>query len=213
MVKDRPLRDLADRLRGHKPFTLSRWGDNEWHCLFGEQNGYMPRDGYFYFFEMQARLWGVLNSGPTYSLGLSTADDRAWATIAACSLDKLDWGRDHFTTLDPCAPELDLILEATRAKPFVVVGPPHFRHLKAELKYAAFVDVPPKNAYVCRDHLVRETLAALEDFKEPALVSISAGVCAPLVIDDLFKSVGKFHQLVDFGGLWSALKERPCPST
>lgn len=207
MVKDRPLRDLADRLRGHKPFTLSRWGDNEWHCLFGEQNGYMPRDGYFYFYEMQNNLWRTLNSRPPYCLGLSTEDGRAWETINACELQRLDWGLDRLAAVADDAPEVAMFVEAVRAKPLVVVGPPHFRHLKATLGYEAFVDVPPKNAYVCRDHLVRETLAALEDFKEPALVSVSAGVCAPLLIDDLFKTVGKFHQLVDFGGLWGAIKE------
>ncbi len=206
MVKDRPLRDLADRLRGHKPFTLSRWGDNEWHCIFGEKNGYMPKDGYFYFYELQQRLWQTLNEYPPYCLGLGTTDQRAWATICGCEWQKLDWGRDHLWCLPDGAPELDALVQATRAKPLVVVGPPHFRHLRRQLGYAAFVDVPPKNAYVALDHLVRETRAVLEDFKQPVLVTVSAGVCAPLLVDELYKTEGHFHQLVDVGGLWDALR-------
>lgn len=206
MVKDRPVQDVANRLRGNKPFTLSRWGDTEWGCMFGERTRQLAHDASQCFMDLQSSLWNVLNSRPPYSLGLCTDDGRCWEVITACDLQPLDWGHDYFPLLEPGCSEIDALVESLMVKPLVIVGPPKMRHLKEQLGFAAFVDVPPKNAYLCRQHLLRETLAVLEDFKQPVVVSVSAGVCAPLLIDDLFKRVGNFHQLVDFGGLWHALE-------
>lgn len=203
MVKDRPLRELLPDLAARRPFTLSRWGDDEWHALFGETNGFMPRDGYFYFQELRQELWAVLNSKPDYRLALSTEDVRATNAIFAAELERLDWQRDPFSQVEGVGHKLHELTRAVQHKPLVLVGPPKYRHLKRHLNWAAFVDVPPKNAYLCREHLVREVMAAAEDLKGPGLVSVSAGVCAPLIIHDLYPLIGDRHQLVDFGGVWS----------
>lgn len=203
MVKDRPLRELIPALADRRPFTLSRWGDHEWQVLFGDPAaGLIPKDGFVYLVELQQELWKVLNARPDYRLALSTEDTRATNTIFAVELEKLDWCRDPLLAIGGRCPELDALAEAASRKPLILVGPPKYRHLRRQLKYRAFVDVPPKNAYLCRDHLVREILAAVDDLKEPALISISAGVCAPLLIHDLYPLLGNFHQLVDFGGVW-----------
>lgn len=203
MVKDRPLRELLPDLAGRRPFTLSRWGDNEWHALFGETNGFMPKDGYFYFAELRQELWKVLNAKPGYRLALSTDDVRATNSIFGAELDKLDWQRDPFRQVQGVGHKLHELTRAVQGKPLVLVGPPKYRHLRRQLPWTTFVDVPPKNAYLCRDHLVREILAATDDLKVPGLVSVSAGVCAPLIIHDLYPLIGNQHQLVDFGGVWS----------
>lgn len=202
MVKDRPLREILTHLAGRRPYTLSRWGDHEWHALFGETNGFMPKDGYFYLPELRDQLWSLLTRRPPYGLALSTEDTRAANSIFAAELQDLDWQRDPFSRIVGVGHQLHELTRAVRQKPLIVVGPPKYRHLKARLGWTAFVDVPPKNAYLAKDHLVREVFAAMDDMKEPALVSVSAGVCAPLIVDDLFRAAGSFHQIVDFGGVW-----------
>lgn len=202
MVKDRPLGEFLAALAAAAPFCLSRWGDAEWHALFGETNGFMPRDGYFYFPALRRELWAVLHARPRYGLTLATDDPRAANAISGAELDGLDWGADPFAGISGHG--LDRLFRAATAKPLVIVGPPWYRHLRRHLTYAAFVDVPPKNAYLCRQHLVREVLAPADDLKEPGLVAVSAGVCGPLLIHDLHRQIGTAHQLVDFGGVWGA---------
>lgn len=201
MVKDRPLRDFMSELTGRRPFTLSRWGDHEWAAMLGT-GGWWPPDGHLYLPDLQKDLWRVLNDRPPYRLALGTTEAAAVNTITAAELHDLDWHRDPFSRITDVSHPLLELTRAVRGKPLVVVGPPKYRHLRARLDWAAFVDVPPKNAYLAKDHLVRETLAALDDLREPGLVSVSAGVCAPLVIDAVYKVAGHFHQLVDFGGVW-----------
>ena len=70
------------------------------------------------------------------------------------------------------------------------------------LRYKAFIDVPPKNAYLCKDEIICNTLAALENIKGHCIVSISAGIAASLVIDKLHNRVSHQHSLVDFGSTW-----------
>lgn len=202
MVTDRPLREFLPLLAGNKPLTISRWGDHEWHALFGETNGFMSRDGYFYLPELKEQLWSVLSRRPPYRLALSTDDYRATNAIFGAELQDLAWHRDPFSRITGVGRPLLELTRAVRHKPLIVVGPPKYRRLRDRLGWTAFVDVPPKNAYLAKDHLVREVFAALDDLKQPALVSVSAGVCAPLIVDDLFRAAGGFHQIVDFGGVW-----------
>lgn len=196
--------DLVAAVNGRKPFTLSRWADPEWHALFGEA-GSVPKDGYFYFEELKQELWKVLASRPGYKMAVGTPDPRAWNTVAASGLDGLDWVDDPVAGLAAQPYKVRELARAASGR-LVLVAPTRLRHLKRVIKYAGFVDVPPKNAYLCRDHLVREVLATVEDTGGRALVAVSAGVVGPLLLDDLHKIIGAQHQLADVGGVWDELE-------
>jgi len=205
MVMERPLREFLAAVDSRKPFALSRWGEHEWHCIFGERNGFIPPDGHGYFPALCRDLTAVLHSRPDYRLGIPAEaySDRVRSYIDGCALDDLDWQVDvlKLTHVD----QLLGLVGAVSRVPLLVVGPPRLRKSKALLRWRAFVDVPPRNSYLCRDDIVRNVLAALEDFKVPALVSVSAGVTAPLIINDLARRPGGCrHQLVDFGSLWES---------
>lgn len=200
MVKDRPLRDLLDAVADRRPLTVSRWGHDEWCVLNGQPNRLsVPPTGFTYLVELQQKLWRLLEGRPPYHLSLACDDPWIVPTIEAAGFDRLDWGR---TRLDARA-----LVGPVREVPLVLVGPPRFSRLHGPLRPAANVTIPPRNAYLARDQIVREVLGVLEDFREPALVSVSAGVAAPLIVDDLFRVVGGRHQLIDFGSLWDTLLE------
>jgi hypothetical protein len=147
-------------------------------------------------------------SKPKYNLAIATEDERATNAIFAAELQHLAWQRNPFAAITSQNHNFWEVVRACQSKPFVVVGPPRYRHQKAHLKWTAFVDVPPKNAYLCRKELVESVLVALEDIKEPALVTLSAGICTPIVVHQLHDRVGEQHQLVDVGGLWSVLEKK-----
>lgn len=204
MVKDRPLRDFLLMIERGEPLTFSSWGRHEWMALFGERNGYVPKDGYFYFDRLCNDLTVLLQRRPDYYLGLpeevSSFGDRVPNYLSGLGLEDLAWYKDVFKV--ESAEQLQAVVGTASRVPLLVVGPPKLRKLRNLLRFRAFVDVPPRNQYLCLDDIVRNTLAALEDFKRPTLVTVSAEVVAPLVIDELHKRAGTFHQLVDVGKLW-----------
>lgn len=205
MVKERPLRDLLSLIEARKPFALSRWGDREWHAVFGECDGHIPRDGRWYFGTLSRELGELIASGPPYMLSLPSAtldrfSGRVEAYIESSGLAGLHWCRDAFRVDD--ARQLQAVVGAVSRVQLVVVGPPWLRRAKNLLRWRAFVDVPPRNQYLCRDDIVRNVLAELEEVSGAALVTVQAGVVGPLLIDDLYRKVGHRHQVADVGDLW-----------
>lgn len=208
MVKDRPLSTLLPELTSARPLTISRWGDQEWSLLLGYGHHLLPTNGYVYIDQLRCDLWNVLLAKPTYGLAIATDDERATNAIFAADIQHLAWQRNPFAAITSLNHNFWEVVRACQAKPLVVVGPPRYRHHKHHLKWAAFVDVPPKNAYLCRKELVESVLAAVDDLKEPALITLSAGVCTPIVVHELYQRIGEQHQLVDVGGLWSVMEKR-----
>ncbi len=207
MVTDRPLRKFLTLLRGRKPFTVSRWGEQEWQALLGEWTA-VSVGAQSYHRELCTALGQVLASLPPYRLGLpaqvfETFGDKVYAYIDGCGLGTLDWQRDFLKVAG--FEDFTTLVGTVSRLPLVLVGPPPLRHARGILRYRAFVDVPPRHAYLCLGDIVRETLATLEGMPEPTLVSVSAGMTAPLILDKLYHQVGHRHQLVDFGSLWEPL--------
>jgi len=206
--KDLSFPLLLDSLRSTKPMTISHWGTQEWQFMLGSEQKLLPKTGYRYADQFRSDLWNVLMERPQYGLVIATEDNKATDAIFAAGLDGLAWQRNPF---EPCSqsPEaLDQLVHACQSKPLVIVGPPRYRHVTKHLKCTAFIDVPPKNVYLRRRNLVGEVLAVLSDLKQPATVTLSAGICTPLIIHDLFRRVGDYDQLLAVGKLWSLFESK-----
>lgn len=195
--------DFLDRLAQGETVSLSRWGVREWHGIFGERQALDPHDQRWYLPQLATDLWNVLHARPSYCLSTPGRDKLVKAVdlfLSGSGLDGLDWIDDPLQH-DGAGHAL---LEAIERSPLVVVGPPHL-HRIASLQRAVFVNVPPRNAYLRRDDIVRATLAALEDMRCQTTVTLSAGVSTPLILDELHKREGKRHRLLDVGSLWERL--------
>jgi len=206
MVRERPLPDFLSQIARHDPFTYTRWGTGEWHAIFGERNGFIPKDGGWYFHALCREVSEILLRRPQYSLGLSDStlvefEGRIENYINGLGMWDLDWTLDD--KLKPStAGDVQQLLATVSNSNLVMVGPPHLKKTWWALRYKAFIPVPPKNAYLCKDEIVANTLAALEDIRGHCVVSVSAGITATLVIDKLFNRVGSRHTLIDFGSVW-----------
>ena len=60
--------ELIYKLEHNIPYRFSRWGDGEWSCMMGESGA--NRDGNMYIPELGKRLRGILDSKPSYYMGL-----------------------------------------------------------------------------------------------------------------------------------------------
>lgn len=202
MVKERPWEELLAAMVGRKPFTYSRWGSDEWHCLFGERNGFLTQEGHVYFHSLCHDLSRLMQSRPPYALGLADTGDKIDSYILGCGLGDLDWCRHQ----SPGADQIIRLFEAVTKTSMIVIGPPPLRKLRRLLGFHSFVEVPPKNAYLRKDDIVRNALAVLSESRYPSLVTVSAGVCTPLIVDELYRRPeSQRHRLVDVGNLWQQL--------
>jgi hypothetical protein len=195
--------DLLDLLDGTKPFALSRWGRREWHALFGEREALLPGEDPAHLPRLTLALWKVLSGRPRYRLARAAGGehfgDRVPLFLEAAGLDDLGWVDDPTAAVDR-----DALLELLAGRPLVVVGPAHLHRLRELLPRAVFVDVPPRHAYLRRGETLRETLAALEDIKCQATVTIAAGSTSALLVEDLYRR-DRSHKILDVGGLWERL--------
>lgn len=203
-VKERPLREFLQAIQ-QRPITFSRWGDTEWHAVFGERNGYAP-DVMTYLHRCYSEISAVLQSAPKYALGLpsstlTTFGGRIEAYIDGCDLGSLDWISDQVFRPSG-ASEMQALLGLAARRPLIMIGPPRLHKLRSMLSLAEFIDVPPRHPYLVLDEIVRGTQAILEKQTNPAIVSVSAGLIAVLVVDRLYQKIGRRHSIIDFGSFW-----------
>lgn len=187
-------------------FTFSRWGDGEWHSVFGRASG-RNCDGHEYFPAMGERLRSVLLSRPDYPLGMQPLAQRVFGDrleqwVMTHQLHDLDWVNADVLHTASSRRQLEPFLAAFRACPSVVVGPPHLRKLKDFLGYRKFVDVPPRNSFLALDDLFRSTMGAIDGLASKVLVSVSAGMPAKILIDMLHHKLKGQVMLLDAGSLF-----------
>jgi hypothetical protein len=206
-VRERPLEHFVEMIRKKRPFSYSRWGDGEWKSVFGHSKGY-DKDGHSYFPQMAVDLRLVLENRPEYMLGLPGEvqhfyGDNVKVWLGSKRLHDLDWvDADVFHDASSQGRFDEMITALREAPALVMVGPPHLSKLNKFLNYREFVTVPPKNCYLALKSMVRETLAVSDHLPQGTVISISAGMPAKLMVDQLHRRLGKRHTVVDFGSVW-----------
>lgn len=205
-VKERPLDWFVRRIVEGTPTTFSRWGDGEWHSVFGRRDGHNC-DGHNYFPKMGEDLKTVLTGRPDYVLGLQGLARRLWpgkieTWLEKSALHDLDWiDADVFHNASREG-KIAPLLDALRSRPLVLVGPPHLSRLQTFLGYREFVTVPPKNSYLAWERLVNEVSQVACILPRNSVIGISAGMPGKLIADRLHRRNGKKHSIIDFGSLW-----------
>lgn len=205
-IEPTELSEFIDNIRNHKPFSFSRWGDGEWNSVLGRKTG-QNCDGHMYYPQMGDDLKQVLINRPTYRLGMQPFavrqfGDRITEWLIRYGLENLPWcNADVFHRASIQKTLTSVIVELQRTK-LIVVGPDNLKRLKPILPYKKFVDVPPRNAYLSMERIMRDVLSAVDGLHEHATVSISAGMPAKLLINELHTRLKGQHTLIDFGSVW-----------
>ena len=199
------LDTITRKLRERAPFTFSRWGDGEWRAVLGVTRG-VNCDGHPYFPDMGDELRQVLRDNPKYVMGIQRLAIRVYGERIERWLDNnkltIKWVESDVLHIAARDGRLDSFVRELRRRRVVLAGPDHLKRINRLIPYKHFVDVPPRNAYLAKDRIIRGILSAVEAEDEPAVVSISASMPAEIIIHELYCKLGKQHTLFDAGSLW-----------
>lgn len=209
-VRDVTFDEIVERIRNRQTFSLSRWGDCEWHVVFGRTEG-KNLDGHEYMPGLVRDLRAVLRGRPRYLLGLQPLARRVFEGeierwLAAEHLTDLNWIESDVMHRASKRGKLGSLISAIRSAPkFVVLGPPHLADAHSILEFDEMIAVPPMNCYLEKDRLVDQATAVASSLPSGSVITFSATATANLLIDELFGRFGHEHFLIDVGSLWDPL--------
>ena len=205
-VADRPLSWFVDRIAGGPPLTFSRWGDGEWHAVLGRTQG-KNCDGHPYTADLGLALRTVLKARPAHPLGMQPLAVRVMglkieAFLAANGLHDLDWvNADVFHNASRDG-RLDPLVQVLRAKPLLLVGPPHLKAVEGWLGAAGRVEAPARNAFAALGRLEAKSVAEAAKLPDGGVVAVGVGMPAKVLVDTVSVAHGSRLHVVDFGSLW-----------
>jgi len=197
------LEVFVNLVAGENPFSFSRWNDGQWRMVLGVTKG-QTGDGHKYAKEIGDDLVDVLLGRPEYMLGIQglslrgSLGEKVRPWIEDAGIEDLRWFDadvfHHACRDNKLAPMIRLLLE----RKVIVVGPPRMESLPFASK---FVSIPKTDTYYEKQRIINQVAAMLQG-SEPAVVSISAGWTANLLISELYPRFGDRHTFIDFGSVW-----------
>lgn len=193
-------------INAHQPFSFVRYGDGEWSAITGDKRRRTSSGSHTLIIpQMRQDLRCSVrehHQASNYVMSLrQTAMKphiRKWINANA---PLVAW---HDCTVFYKASrksQLYPFIEAVRncGLPIIVVGPPRLRKLNGPVfKLARFVDIPNRDCY----HQKKQILKRVLDFGEPAIITISAGPPAKIMVYELYRRIGDHSTVLDLGSLW-----------
>lgn len=203
LVQPTSLEIFVNLLEEEKPFSFSRWCDGHWHMILGKTKG-STGDGHKYAKKIGDDLRSVLLGRPEYLLGIQGLSlrglfgkqVRSW--IQDEGIEDLQWfdadAFHHACRDNELAPVIQLLLN----RKVVVVGPKRMESLPFT---SNFVPIPKTDTYYEKQRIINQVADILEE-SDQAIVSVSAGWTANLLISELYPAFGNRHTFIDFGSVW-----------
>ena len=189
---------ILEHLNKGENFSISRFGDGEWNCIFGKQG--KNCDAHTYFPDMGRRLRKVLKDNRDYYFGLQNMALRMYEDeINGYIIDYgLDFVKSDFLHHASIKDELGLFFDALKGKDIVLVGPERLKKLKQiEVReYVVVPDVDCWNAYV---PTLKQLLPVV---KENTVVLYCASMMSNVLIDDLFITKNNTITQIDCGSVF-----------
>jgi hypothetical protein len=201
------VEELTQRIALGRPFSLSRWGDCEWHIVFGRTSG-RNLDGHRYMPELVDDLNRILRSKPRYMLGLQPLARRVFEGrieewIVSEGLDRLHWINADVLHRASIKRTLGGFIKALRDAPsFAVVGPQHLETARPALQFDHHLIVPATDCYLQKEQLIVESARMAASLPVGSVITFSATATANVLIDTLFSDFGDRLFLIDVGSLW-----------
>lgn len=190
-------------LKNRIDFSYSRFGDGEMAAILGKTG--RNTDGHEYFPDLGIALKEILESRPSYCLGLQNLGKTQNQTnpefTRLVEMNKwVDNELIHHANIQGRLPEL---FEATKERYVILVG--NETLCKVPFKYDDFVEIPIKNCWLDQERIYQE----LDDLREPQCVIM---YCASMMSNVL---THRLHNLlitqIDIGSaldVWVGRKTR-----
>lgn len=195
------LEEVVEHLESGRRLVFSRWGDGEWSAILG--HGTQNCDGQAYTPDLRRALSSTLRQRPTYRLGMQSlalrrfgAEIEAWLGSNGLRFEWVDSGVFHSASIGD---RLGPLVEALDRRVVVLVGPKRLSGVPFTVE--AHVEVPERDAYAALGRLYCETAVELGGRSVSAVVAVSAGMGAKVLIHWLSQAFPQ-HTILDFGSVW-----------
>lgn len=198
--------DLAGWIKARSQFTITRWGDGEWHSVLGRKTG-CNTVGQSFVPALRKQLRRRLRSRPPYTMELKKWEKifEHWVDtwLVNEQLGSLDWIAPDILHKASMKGQLSPVIRALRNAPGVlVIGPSHLEATQDILGFGSMSEVSSKGAFSELDGLREQAFAAAATLPKGAVVSVSAGMTANILFDDLYHRFGNDLILLNAGSLW-----------
>lgn len=196
-MREEPLEFYVDKLKKGEHFSLIRFGDGEFYCLWG-LGGTQNSNGCRYTPELRQDLADTFRHAgdPSFLFGMQHVlpGDRKRAE----ELYPVEWYDSEIFGDSLVAGKLFPLIEQLRKMKTVVIGNGSIREaVHRVFGNDHFIIVPPANAHEHKDRVLRECEALA-----PATFLFSCGMAANAFIADLHGIENSYF--LDMGHIWDA---------
>jgi hypothetical protein len=198
-LKD-PFDDLCRKLEEGTAFSFARFGDGEFNAIFGARGANC--DGHRYFPDLGQRLRGVLDTKPSYTVGLQPLAVMLFGAERIIAVSPgISWvfaGTLHTALREG---RLAQFLDALIGRTVLLVGPEHLRKL-SESKGWEHVLVSPQNCWTEYNEITRLLRDAVSGSGD--VVLFCASMMSNVLIDDLYNE-NPANTYIDVGSVFDPL--------
>ncbi len=183
--------DYIEAINNKEMFSLSRWGDGEWNCIAGHNGANC--DGHKYFGGLGRRLRNILNSSPSYFLGLQSLAYRQRPVLIDeyAANNNIEWVKSDIFHHANIKGNLQPLLDALNTRKVILVGG---NHLKNYNKDWEFIEIPRVNCWEGYEKALEDIENVIEKDK---VVLFCASMMANVLVDDLHGEA----TLIDLGSV------------
>ena len=215
-IYELPIGYYVDRLRQGDYFAIVGYSDAEWFSIIKHQLGNVTGLGQVIDEGTGERLLQVLlrrQKDPNFLFALpkciweddnfisSATDQKIESTLSMFGIVCQFFERDMVT--DDLARDSGLFpfIQELQQKRVVVIGNRYLRELEF-LHYSHFVEISCPNLHL-KPQGIEEAAKDAKTYGKPAVYLVSAGVSAPLIIDQIYEEIPDSF-FMDCGSIWDA---------
>lgn len=205
VLNKRNLTYYVNKLHDRESFGLARYGDGEWLTILG----YYDRknsNGCTFTRELSEDLRRVIRKEYEYDYSILRiafrklrSEIRSWLAEEKIGIE---WFQGDFLLRDNLCGKLYPLIEQLRKRKILYVGPEYCRNLHDEFfEIHAFIQPPPKNAHITKEHVERKIFDVLDD-NDIDFIGFSSGLAGKVFIGDVWEYSNGEIPIMDFGSMW-----------
>lgn len=194
LIRQEPLQYYVDRLKNKEYFSLARYGDGEWYCMWGRRG--KNSNGCDYYPELRMNLLQTLTPKEGFIHGMQRILPMDLKKALGMTKD-IEWLDSEIFGDELVAGGLYPLIEQLRKMKVVIISNKTVRDIKNMIDYDHFIEVPAFNAYDHRQRVYKEIF----EYGKPAVYLFSCGMAANVFVYDLHNKI-KNSFFIDIGHIW-----------